>query len=280
MNIFSESNGITLVALVITIIVLLLLSGSFIGIYNNSIMDKAVLANAKMNDATIKEKKELNKSDLNIVEYLNSPILLKGNVKVGDYIDYPIEYDDVYTNVHYDSSNGWRIVDDGIMQGTSGKIKIISSHIPAKFLYDPFDYNNNVENVIYDLTVYFENKKFNIGFSGKKVKGEYFKISNLSNCVTTLTLEDLNNAYNSLYNTQRETNSIEKLNENDDLFRLNGPAHYYWILSNPQKNNLDMYCMSEHGIMTDSEMRFGIRPIIVLNDDLEGKYSNGLWIIN
>ena len=281
MSVVKNFNGITLISLIITIIILLILAGVSIIMFNDSlIMDKADLARVKMKEASIKENNEIRKSELQIVEYANITVNLKGNVKVGEYIDYPIEYDDAYTKIHYNSSNGWRVIDDGIMPGTSGSVKIISSHIPIKFLYYPAGYNNNVDNAIYDLTTNFANKSFNWGATRNKVNGSYFNVSNLSKGITTLTIEELNNAYNLMNGTYRALNSIDELNEYDDLFKLTGPAQYYWIASKPQDNNIDMYCMSEHGIMSDSEMRFGVRPVVILNDDLGGEYKNGFWKIN
>ena len=276
MNILKISNGITLIALVITIITLLILAGVSVGMYNNSVINKAELATVKMKEASIKEKGELKKSDIQIVGCSNITVNLKGNVNVGDYINYPIEYDDTYTRVHYTSSNGWRVIDDGIMQRTSGSVKIISSHIPIKFSNNSVNYKNNVDSAIYDLTTNFENKEFYWGFTKNKVNGSYFNVSNLSKCVTTLTLEDLNCAYNLLYGTERNSNSIEALSQNDDLFCIN----QYWIASKPQENNTDMYFCVQGIFLREINLKCGIRPVVVLKDELEGKYNDGLWEIN
>lgn len=276
MDVLKISNGITLIALVITIITLLILAGVSVVMYNNSVINRAELATMKMKEASIKENSELKKGDLQIVEYSNITVKLKGNVKVGDYINYPIEYDDAYTRVHYTSSNGWRVIDDGIMQGTSGSVKIISSHIPVKFSYNSANYDNNVDSAIYDLTTNFENKEFYWGFTNDTVDGSYFNVSNLSKGVTTLTLEDLNCTYNSLYGTERNSNSIEVLSQNDDLFYIN----QYWIASKPQENNTDMYFCVQGIFLTELYQRCGIRPVVELRDELDGKYNNGLWEIN
>lgn len=280
MNICIDDKGISLVVLVVTIIVLLILAGVSIGSFSNSIIDRAELASSKMTDVSEKEKNDLMHSDLQILKYSNGKNLLTGNVRVGDYIDYPIEYNDAYTNEHYTGVDGWRVIDDGVMDGTSGNVRIISSHIPAKFYYNLTTYNN-VDNVINDLMNNFENQVFINDFIGESILGNYFKYSNFAKSVTTLTLEDLNYAHNSLYGTERASNAITSLNESDDLFNIKKFPASYWIASKQQENDLDMYGMSQYfGIYTDSDVKLGIRPVVVLNDNLTYTKENDIWKIN
>ena len=238
----------------------LIYSGSKVSKYNNSIFE---LKNEIENIEGVENVKFVENSDNTIYtefDYCNSKyaftisqdkikevdLYLKGNVKVGDYIAYPVEYDDAYSNIRYTASDGWRIIDDGVMTGTSGNVKIISSHIPVKFLYNPTEHNNNVDNVINKLTNDFENQLFVKGSSRDKIRGSYFKVNNFTQRVTTLTLSDLNNAHNAMYLTTRSSDSTSTINENDDLFAINQMAVVYWIASKQQGNDVYMYCMSEN----------------------------------
>lgn len=357
MNILMKNKGISLIALVITIIILLILAGVSIGMFRSSMIDRTELTVSKVSSTTIKEKVELVYADMQVSKYANDnvpfnlknnlekidgidnvriiqnennnindnsentdrvvnnvpannlndgtyiefdynndkyaftiennkieelDIFLKGNVKVGDYINYPIEYDDVFSNVHYTGINGWRVIDDGVMTGTSGSVKIISSYIPAKFSYIPEDYSNNVDNAISDLINNFESKIFTNSSIGEQISipGSYFNDGNFAKKVTTLTLEDLNYAHNSLYGTERESYSVTPLNGNDDLFSVSQMSILYWIASKQQGNDFDMYFMSQFGILTGSDTRLGIRPVIVLKDNLKGVKENGVWTID
>lgn len=331
MDILKCKKGITLIAIIITVIILLILVGVTLTIANDSIICNAEMASAEMDEISTKENVQLvlaeyqierysnnysncdlmsnlenlegvsnvnitetsddstyielecNNSkfafSINETEILESDLLLKGNVKVGDYIEYPIEYIDAYSGVNYASTNGWRIIDDGIMFGTSGSVKIISSHIPLKWYYGPRIYTDS-ETAINDITKNFEEQIFMYTNTRNTVEGSYFKDNKLAKGVTTLTLEDLNYAYNSVYNTERYNNSIENLNTKDDLLYVEDPASFYWIASKSEEDDSNIYYMSDIGISEEYDMKLGVRPVIILKDDLTGKKENNLWKIN
>ena len=277
MNILIDNKGISLIALVVTIIVILILVGVSIESLSNSIIERAELASEKITEASEKEEIDLENSDLQISKYSNGENTVKDIIKVGDYIEYPVEYNDAYTNTYYTATDGWRVIDDGVMNGTSGNVRIISSHIPVKFMYDPIKYNNKVNNVIDELINKFEEQDFDHGFTANTISGSYFKVNNLAKSVTTLTLNDLNNAHNAMYSTQRESDSVVQINANDTLLAINQMAVVYWIATG---NGLGMYSMSQYGIFADSDIKFGIRPVVVLNDNLTYTKENDIWKIN
>ena len=65
-------SGITLIALVITIIILLILAGVSISALSQSFIERAELTSAEMNQAFIKDKIQLICSQKQIDEYSNS----------------------------------------------------------------------------------------------------------------------------------------------------------------------------------------------------------------
>ena len=107
-----------------------------------------------------------------------------------------------------------------------------------------------------------------VGNAQKKVQGSIFKDKDgkIANKVTTVTLEDINKA-----------NSV------NDLFEVTRIGSHYWIASKAQDNDVDMYTMTEEGIKLDSApeggLKLGIRPVIVLNDNIKGKKENEIWNI-
>ena len=84
----SKNDGITLIALVITIIVLLVLAGISISMLtgNNGIITKAGEAAKRTNQSKVDEEEKLNE----IEEYINDAIerVDRSNLKIGQYVDY------------------------------------------------------------------------------------------------------------------------------------------------------------------------------------------------
>lgn len=196
---------------------------------------------------------------------------LKGNVKVGDYIDYPVEYTDIYSQIHYTKENGWRVIDDGKMKGTTGQVRIISTGIPAKWYYDPEIFENGkvaVDALLNDFEQ-LELQSNSISF---------FKVEPIAEKITTISLKDFNNAYNEIYNTKREANDISALQHKNELFYVGNKA-YYWLATNSIENDKNIYFVAEEEIREDSDLRNGIRPVICLKENITGIFESGIWKI-
>ena len=89
---FKNSKGITLVALVITIIILLILAGiSISALTNTGIFQKAKDAKQKSDDAALDQNTKLDEYEKELDQYLPQKLIDKvndGTIKVGDYISY------------------------------------------------------------------------------------------------------------------------------------------------------------------------------------------------
>ena len=89
---FKNSKGITLVALVITIIILLILAGiSISALTNTGIFQKAKDAKQKSEDAALDQNTKLDEYEKELDQYLPQKLIDKvndGTIKVGDYISY------------------------------------------------------------------------------------------------------------------------------------------------------------------------------------------------
>lgn len=164
-----EKRGITLVALVVTIIVLLILAGISI---TTIVGDDGVIMRAQKSAEETKKNSAYESIDLvisewkteelvgekTLKEYLDSKVAigsLDSIVKneetgcyelykdgyfrtvnyclpyVGQYVEYKVSYEDVYTGKTYTSQNGWRYIGED----EDGNHKIISATIPLMLHY-------------------------------------------------------------------------------------------------------------------------------------------------
>lgn len=327
-----EMQGITLVALVVTIVVLLILAGISLTIAKSLLIDKAIIASNVTLESSIKERIEMlwleseasylekkdnstmskqdyfkqkleNQEDFTDIiikenedknmetsfKYKNKEYTfivsatgkanliqyLKGNVKVGDYIAYPIEYDDVYSEKHYTAENGWRVIDDGVMEGTSGTVRIISTAVPAKWYYDLSNQYENSTVAIEELRNDFENLDLT-DKNVENIKGSYFMNAEIAEKITTITLSDLNHAYNAIYGTNRKSNDTTDLVHKDNLLYLKNID--YWLMTASSEEENKIYCVNNEKIIIDSDARMGIRPVISLKEKQTGIcYSNNVW---
>ena len=145
-KIFKNSKGITLVALVITIIILLILAGiSISALTNTGIFQKAKNAKQKSEDAELDQNTKLDEYENEIDKYIPKANSLAKAVKVGDYVAYkPDEPDnnalttlktnlknysgasDNTTNsaIARDDSLRWRVLD---IDEKKGAVRLISA---------------------------------------------------------------------------------------------------------------------------------------------------------
>lgn len=340
MKYLRSKNGISIVALIITTIVLLVLAGMTAVMAKDLVIDKAVMASEKATEANLKEiidliwldteisywseakgankmeyfkmnmETELQKiedvTNIRIIKNGDSGLkvcfsyknemyqftissegdvsivdseskLLKGNVKIGDYVEYPIEYKDVYSEKTYTTTNGWRVIGDGIMKGTSDQVKIISTGIPAKWYYD----DEQTKVVVENLTNHFEELILQPGNDGTEIKGHAFKNEKLADRITTVSLTDLNQVYNNIYDQNRALNDVTMLEDKYELFDLKSSGvFFYWLATRNTESN-GIYYISDEGIdIYDVKIKIGIRPVIYLKNELTGKFENNVWKVD
>ena len=145
-KILKNTKGITLVALVITIVILLILAGiSISALTNTGIFQKAKDAKRKSEDATLDQNTKLDEYENEIDKYIPKANSLAKAVKVGDYVAYtPDKLDDnalttLKTNlknysgasdnttnsaIARDDSLRWRVLD---VDETTGAVRLISA---------------------------------------------------------------------------------------------------------------------------------------------------------
>ena len=211
---FKNSKGITLVALVITIIILLILAGiSISALTNTGIFQKAKDAKQKSEDASLDQNTKLDEYENELDKYLpkqNENSLAKA-VKVGDYVAYkPDKLDDNAlttlktnlknysgasdntTNSAIDIEKGlkWRVLD---VDETTGVVRLISAAPTNKSIelkgYN--GYNNAVKllddacSTLYNSKLATKVQNLKIEDIQDKMKTDYKKIdSNYGNRFT------------------------------------------------------------------------------------------------
>ena len=316
----TKEKGVTLIALVVTIIMLIIIAVvSFKVIGESGILDKATVASTKTVEQAMFEKVKLmyseceigyyddsEKQDFDKEEYIKTnfeqklqgedgledvaykngvvsfkfngefykysvgaDVKLSGNVEIGEYVEYPFEYSDVYTEQDYSAQNGWRVLDDG---NISGSVKIISTGIPMKWSYD----GNNAETAIQELKSDFLNTSFKTAVSrinilGSELDSEYAK------SISSITLSELNAAYSAIKKTSRTANDISSIDSSVDLFYNSSPEAYYWVLTKQAEKRIYYVLEGEFGSF--GKMKLGIRPVIELKDGLKGVKENEFWKI-
>lgn len=262
MKVVKNGEGITLIALAITIIVLMILAGVSWIIVNNYMIEKAVLASGKAEEAAEHERKELNWFGEWSVDNANKN-LLRENVKLGDYIEYPMEYKDVFTGEHYDATRAWRVV-----EASHEGVKIISTGMPAKWYYRAG--NTSFMDDFENLTDLRDAQK-------DYIRAKDFAVRGLSSKIETLSLADLNHFCNKIYGTNRREDDISPVPENCELFYLSVPNTYYWLATTDKADSNKLYRVENYAITSASELRLGVRLVILLDKNATGILEDGIW---
>jgi hypothetical protein len=153
-----EKRGITLVALVITIIVLLILAGITI---NLTVGQGGILTTAQQagKNYVASEKTEL--ADIDDL-YYEPDWLLYGTLEVGSYVNYPVDYNNVGSTVdgeYYiaedEYAGKWRILDLGDYDEetkTYSNVRIVSAGVPLTYYHGTSTSNILLRN-IFDIQI-------------------------------------------------------------------------------------------------------------------------------
>lgn len=213
-KILKNTKGITLVALVITIVILLILAGiSISALTNTGIFQKAKDAKQKSENAALDQNTKLDEYENEIDKYIPKANSLAKAVKVGDYVAYtPDKLDDNAlttlktnlknysgasdntTNSAIDIEKGlkWRVLD---VDETTGQVRLISA-TPTKKSIELKGYNgyNNAVKLLDDACSTLYNSKLatkvqnlKIEDIQSKMKTDYTKInSNYGNRFTPI----------------------------------------------------------------------------------------------
>lgn len=199
---------------------------------------------------------------------LNSKSTYK-NLKVGDYIDYKLDYENVkeYGEI-LTNYKGWRIIEI-----KNNRIKIISAGTPCN--YELFEGKSDI--AINDLTNNFENATFELA-DGSLKKGSYFK-NEFANKISTLTFKEFSQIVcgkDSYDIAKYKINEIyTKYNENMKGLIDNGT--WYFLASYFVEDDTCLMSVSYNGIDIQGHYigKTGVRPVIELKENIKIISGNG-----
>ena len=149
---YLKEGGITLVALVVTIVVLLILAGVSVNALfgDGGIIKKAQEAQNTMDKATQNDLEGINELSNLIDNQVNgttggsSVEAETVNVSRGAFVEYKVAYKDAYKGYDYTATNGWRLLDYTKNEdGTYSNVKLISTGVPAILYYCYSDTTNS-----------------------------------------------------------------------------------------------------------------------------------------
>ncbi len=202
---------------------------------------------------------------------LNSKSTYK-NLKVGDYIDYKLDYENVkeYGEV-LTNYKGWRIIEI-----KNNRIKIISAGTPCN--YELFERKSDI--AINDLTNNFENATFELA-DGKFKKGSYFK-NEFANKISILTFKEFSqivcgkDSYDiAKYRMNDGNEKYTKYTENMKGLINNG-SNYYIATHGVNDNNSVMSLVYTSGEIASSWTGMhSVRPVIELKENIKIISGNG-----
>ena len=199
---FKNSKGITLVALVITIIILLILAGiSISALTNTGIFQKAKDAKQKSENAALDQNTKLDEYENEIDKYIPKANSLAKAVKVGDYVAYtPDEPDNsaldklkenlnTYSGASDNTTNSaiardslsWRVLD---IDEKTGVVRLISATPTNKSIkLEGYNGYNNAVKLLDDACSTLYNSKL-------ATKVQNLKIEDITKHMTTQPTED------------------------------------------------------------------------------------------
>lgn len=314
MDFLKNESGITIISMIVTIIIMLILTGVTLhSIFSTNIIStvQTIASEGEISNATeimniacaqckieyLEEEKEKT-TDLSQIEYFRKklPDCMRGtfenininleenilkisceydgknydfiytdedgviagkellkNVKVGDYVAYPIEYDDIYANKHYTATDGWVVIDDGTAKGTSGKVKIMSRGIIGKWNWYPTFENQTptITNPDYELTTNFKNQY--VMNKNEKFLASKLLDTNMGTDISVLTLPELNFAYNQISGskTKRALDCTDSLNLTNNIF-YDTEYSYIWLATSPSNDGNSLYYIMNNKILDTS----------------------------
>ena len=203
--------------------------------------------------------------------------LLTDRVKVGDYINYPVSYENKSSNYYTNTSKltGWRVISQNIdIDGNSsnGTVNIISAGIPLSEYYSNGDSKNFLFNDFtngskYDACGFINNNLVSI------FKNKYTVINNNIPALRSINLTDIESVTGIsgiALNTSLADEKYDSLLNVGALYEL---ATKYTSTS--------LYNVTKAGVLSKGEATAGVRPVVQLKNVVrtDGIDATGAWDI-
>ena len=203
-------------------------------------------------------------------------------IQVGDYVNYPVSYDNTSPNGLATNYKGWRV----ISIENDGTINLVSAGVPLTYYHGSnpsVSVSNMVDNfVTTELTVQDENSYRKNGFD------VYDTLSNIFNNQYTLLYENGKPKVRSIKSEDiLKVIDANNLNIGDDLtnkkyHNLLNIGESYWLASDYAGDDTSLLAVNAEGIVANySNAEHGVRPIVSLKPNVKvtGKDTSGAWNI-
>ena len=204
--------------------------------------------------------------------------LLTDRVKVGDYINYPVSYENKSISKYYTNTSklkGWRVINKDIdINGNSsnGTVNIISAGIPlaenwANGSSKNFLFNNFINGSNYQACGFINNNLSSI------FKNKYTVITNNIPALRSVNLTDIESVTGIsgiALNTSLADEKYDSLLNVGSLYEL---ATKYTSTS--------LYNVTKAGVLSKGESKAGVRPVVQLKNVVrtDGIDATGAWDI-
>ena len=224
----------------------------------------------------------------------NGSVLLSDVAEIGDYVAYPVNYDNVYSyNNNYKSPySGWRVISKDVdLDGNEapGTVNLVSAGVPMTYKPDSSKNTNSVT----ALTTNFLTTELSNGVNNKYQSTGFLLYQTLTDVFTnkyTATKSDgvtpqvramvQEDIFRVTGHTSMATGTTMKLSDAkyEELFK-NGA--YYWLAS-PYGSSAYLWNVGNDGdVGGNNSYTYGVRPVVSLKSDVvtTGQDMVGAWIL-
>lgn len=204
--------------------------------------------------------------------------LLTDRAKVGDYINYPVSYENKSISKYYTNTSkltGWRVINkDTDINGNSsnGTVNIISAGIPLAEHYangssKEFLFNDFINGSNYQACGFINNNLSSI------FKNKYTVINNNKPAVRSVNLTDIESVTGISGIALNTSLADEKYNSLLNVGSLYELATKY--------NSTSLYNVTKAGLLSKGEAKAGVRPVVELKNVVrtDGMDETGAWDI-
>ncbi len=215
--------------------------------------------------------------------------LLADKVKIGDYVDYPIYYENVEGSGTLSTITGWRVISKDVdLDGnpSPGTVNLVSGGCPLTYYHV-----GNAADSVLALTTNFLTTEFDDSVTKQKfVKSGFLGYTNLSDVFT--------NAFTQMEGGVPKVRAMKA----EDIFLATGltemKARYEMDLPNPKYEMLFQngehywpasaynasslwFVNSNGGVFSNASYEYGVRPVVSLKSNVKavGRRSSGSWQI-
>lgn len=247
---------------------------------------------------------------------VNELVTLADVVNVGDYVNYPVYYDNVTTNNKYNSTlKGWRVISKDVdIDGNEsiGTVNLVSAGVPMTYVHGV-----TAATSVTNLAINFLNTNFHTSDTGTYRKTGFNANQTLekifTNKYTATYTEDTSVTYSTYYTytttatkmkgtlkvramTKEDIMNATGISDwntiysswlsKDEYDKLYKTGAYYWLASGVINYSSDtnyLYCVGGGGDVyyNSCSNEFGVRPVVSLKSNVKasGTDSLGAWNI-